>query len=300
MSIRSVENKRKRLGYLFLLPSLVFLTVFLFYPVVNSIVMSSTDWRGFDPDYNFVGLDNYRRLFQETPEYWNSMVINLQFAFATTIIQTILGFFLAFTVFFMTRRWQNFYKVSLYIPVILPAAVVAVMWTFIYTPEFGLINQFLRMIGLDNLTRAWLGDTSTALNAIIVTNTWRYVGFTMVLFYIAMLNISKEVLEATVIDGATRFHQLIHIFFPLTRGTTEINVILSITGGMRAFDLFYLMTGGGPGTSTQVVGMLIYRTAFQAFRFSRALTMSVVLFAIILFIMVGVRRLLQIKAHKEG
>lgn len=281
MGLASLRKKRKILGCIFLLPTFVVLGFFTFYPLIRSCVMSFTNWSGINSDFSFIGFRNYEKLFTQTPEYWNAIVVNLKFAVTSTLLQTVLGFALAFFVYSMSVKLQKFFKVALFIPVILPAAVVGVMWTFIYTPDYGLINQFLRAVHLGNLTHAWLGEYGTVMPSVIFTNTWRYIGLTMVLYLIAFNNISADILEAATVDGAGKFRQLVSIMFPLTTGTTEINVILSITGGMKAFDLFYLMTGGGPGTATQVVSMLIYRTAFQAFKYSRALSMAVVLFIII-------------------
>lgn len=295
VSIKAIEKKRRNLGYIFLVPSFLMLGVFLFYPLVNSLIMSFTDWTGFSGTYNWVGFDNYLTIFTNTPGYWQAIWVNIKFALVSSTIQTILGFFLAVIVYNMTKRWQRFYQIALYTPVILPAAVVAVMWAFIYDPNFGLINQILMKVGLDSWTRGWLGDPNTALGSVIFTNTWRYIGFTMILYYIAMLNIPKEILESSTIDGANKFKQVIHFFFPLTLGTTEINFLLSVIGGMKSFDLFYLMTGGGPGTTTQVAAMLIYREAFQNFKFARALTMSIILFFIILILTVISRTLLKEK-----
>ncbi len=292
----SFENKRRILGYGFLLPLVALLSVFMFYPIGNSVVMSFTNWSGMSiGGYNFIGFNNYIRVFTDMPEYWQAIWVNVRFAFISTVLQTVLGFFLAVTVINMTRRWQNFYKVSLYLPVILPAAVVSVMWRYIYTPDFGLLNQLLRAIGLESLTQAWTGDSRFALASIIVTNTWRYVGFTMVLYYVAMLDISQDVLESSVVEGCNRWQQIRYFYFPLTRGTTEINFVLSITGGLRAFDLFYLLTGGGPGTSTKVASMWIMETAFQSFKFGRALAMSIILFLIIVITMLIFRTLLAPK-----
>jgi raffinose/stachyose/melibiose transport system permease protein len=293
MSIPLIEKRRRRLGYVFLFPSFLLLSVFLFYPVVNSLIYSFTDWTGFDNSYEWIGFANYSDLINEKPEYWDSLLVNFKFAVTTSVIQTILGFILAYVIYHMTKRWQKFYQIALYVPVVLPAAAVAVMWVFVYDPNFGLVNQLLQLVGLDSWAKGWLGDPNTALGSVIVTNTWRYVGFTMILYFIAMLSISKEVLEAASLEGTTKLQQMWHFFIPLTRGTTEINFLLSLIGGMKSFDLFYLMTGGGPGTTTQVVGMLIYREAFQNFRFASALTMSVVLFGFILIITVISRVLLK-------
>ena len=270
------------MGYFFLIPSFFFLAVFLIYPMIKSMVMSFTDWNGFNPDYQWVGLKNYVNLFTDTQAYWSSIKINLIFAVVSTAIQTALGFLLAFAVYHMTAGWQKFYKVSLYIPVILPASVIAVMWRFMLSPDTGLVNNILRLIGLDFLCHAWVGENATALGTVIAVNTWQYVGFTMVLYYIAMQNIPLDILESAEIDGAGRWQKLRYFFLPLTAGTTETNVILSITGGMKSFALFYMLTGGGPGTATRVVSMLIYDTAFMDYKFYKALTMSTVLFGIIL------------------
>ena len=285
MGVKGVVIRRKVLGYVFLIPMVTMLVMFMYYPIVNSVILSFTNWSGFEKGYDFIGIRNYQRLFTETPEYWKAMWVNIRFAVISTAIQTVMGFFLAVGVINLTRRWQNFYKVTLYLPVMLPAAVVSVMWRFIYTPDYGLINQLLRAIGLSGWTRAWTADPVFALAAVIFTNTWRYVGFTMVLYYVSMLDISREMLESAMVDGATYWHRIRYFYFPLTRGTTEINVVLSITGGLRAFDMFYLLTQGGPGANTKVVGMWILETAFRSYRFGRALTMSIVLFVIVVITM---------------
>ena len=293
-----LETQRKILGYFFLLPIVVMLTVFMFYPIVKSVVMSFTNWSGMTDDWEWVGLNNYIRIFTNMPEYWRAMKVNVIYALIATAVQLTLGFLLAVLVINMRPRWQSFYKIALYLPVIIPAAAISVMWRYIYTPEYGLINQFLRAIGLEELCRAWTADPDTALGAVIVTNTWRYAGFTMVLYYVAMLDIPKDVLESAQIDGANRWHLIRYFYLPLTRGTTEINLILTITGCLRAFDIFYLLTSGGPGTSTKVVSMWIMETAFQSYKYGRALAISIVLFVIVVFTMV-IFRLILTPREKE-
>ena len=293
-----LETQRKILGYFFLLPIVALLTVFMFYPIVKSVVMSFTNWSGMTDDWEWVGLNNYIRIFTNMPEYWRAMKVNVIYALIATAVQLTLGFLLAVLVINMRPRWQSFYKIALYLPVIIPAAAISVMWRYIYTPEYGLINQFLRAIGLEELCRAWTADPDTALGAVIVTNTWRYAGFTMVLYYVAMLDIPKDVLESAQIDGANRWHLIRYFYLPLTRGTTEINLILTITGCLRAFDIFYLLTSGGTGTSTKVVSMWIMETAFQSYKYGRALAMSIVLFVIVVFTMV-IFRLILTPREKE-
>lgn len=277
--MQTLFRRRAIIGYLFLIPLIAMLGVFMFYPIILSVIRSFTNWTGMDQSPKYIGLTNYIRVFTKMPEYWQGMRVNITFAFVTTAVQTFLGFVLACLVINMTRRWQKFYRVALYIPVLFPAAAVAVMWRAIYTPDYGLLNQFLRAIGLDGLSHAWMGDRNTALGAIMVANTWRYVGFTLVLFYVAMLDIPTDVMESASIDGANLLHKMRYFYLPLTRGTLEVNVVLSLTGGLRAFDMFYLLRG--PGTSTKVVGMYIYDVAFADFKYGRALAMTVILFIIV-------------------
>ncbi|MCL2544354.1 MAG: sugar ABC transporter permease [Clostridia bacterium] len=295
MGVKGLIYRRKVLGYFFLLPIVTLLVVFTFYPIINSVIMSFTNWSGFNQQYDFIGLRNYERLFTnplDTREYWRAMWVNVRFAVISTTIQTVLGFFLAVILINLSRGWQNFYKVALYMPVILPAAVVSVMWRVIYTPQYGMLNQFLQAVGLSSWTRAWTGDARYALGAVIAANTWRYVGFSTVLYYVWMLNIDREMIESSMIDGCSHLKRVPYFYFPLTRGATEINFVLSITGGLRAFDMFYLLTNGGPGTSTKVVGMLIRETAFVNFKFGRALAMSVLLFLVVVVAMVISRAVL--------
>lgn len=286
------DTRRKLLGYVFLVPIVIMLGIFMFYPIVISMVRSLTNWSGMTGEYDYIGLKNYIRIFTDMPEYWRAMKVNVQYALIATTVQTVLGFFLAVMVINLRPRWQTFYKVALYLPVIIPAAAISVMWRYIYTPDYGLLNQLLRAVGLEELCRAWTADKATALGSVIVTNTWRYAGFTMVLYYVAMLDIPQEMMESAKVDGANRWNMIRYFYFPLTRGATEINFILSITGCLRAFDIFYLLTAGGPGTHTKVVSMWIMETAFQSYKFGRALAMSIVLFLIVVLTMLIFRFIL--------
>ncbi len=286
------EIRRKILGYAFLVPIAAMLGIFMFYPIIESVIKSFTNWSGMTDTYEFIGWKNYVRIFTDMPEYWQAMWVNVRYALIATTIQTALGFFLAVMVINLTLKWQTFFKVALDLPVIIPAAAISVMWRYIYTPDFGLLNQLLRALGLSNLTHAWTAEQQTALGSVIVTNTWRYAGFTMVLYYVSMLDIPKEMLESAYVDGAGRWAQIRYFYFPLTRGATEVNFILSITGCLRAFDIFYLLTAGGPGTHTKVVSMWIMETAFQSYKFGRALAMSIVLFLIVVLTMIVFRAVL--------
>lgn len=291
--MNSNSVKKNLLGYIFIIPSITLILAFYYYPIINGMIFSMTDWNGFAKEYNFIGLKNYIELFTSNRYFWDAMVVNLKFAIISTIIQTVLGFLLAYMLMVVSKRWQSFYKVALYLPVLLPGATVGVMWTFIYNPSSGLINQFLGTIGLESLQRGWVKEASTALGCVIATNTWRFVGITMVLYFITMITISPEIIESVKIDGGNQFHILRYVYLPLTWFATEINFLLSIIGGMKTFDMFFLLTGGGPGRATEVTSLLIYRTAFDNYEFSKALTMTVILFIVILLLTAVSKRALK-------
>ena len=135
-------------------------------------------------------------------------------------------------------------------------------WRYIYIPEYGLINQFLRAIGLEELCRAWTADPDTALGAVIVTNTWRYAGFTMVLYYVAMLDIPKDVLESAQIDGANPWQALVRIKLPMVMSSVTICLFLSLTNSFKLFDQNLSLTGGEPNHASEMLALNIYNTFY--------------------------------------
>lgn len=274
--IKSMRKQIQIYGWLFVVPAILSILVFIVYPITFSTIMSFTNWKSLFVDIKFVGIENYRWLFSEDGDlFWQGLKISFKFSLISTIIQTVLGFFLANILYNLKGKAQNVYKVLLYTPVILPAAVVAVMWSFIYKPEVGLIDQLLlRLFNIQN-TPLWIASEGIALWSVIFANTWRFIGITMIIYFVAMNAIPKEVIESAKIDGASNWEILKHIMIPLTWRSTQINILLSIIGGLKSFDLFFLLTGGAAGTG--VVGLYIYKTAFQYRQFARAVTMSLVL-----------------------
>ncbi len=291
----SYNTKKKIAGYIFLAPVTILIVAFLISPMAVSFIRSFTNWSGFSNTFKFIGLRNYIDVFTDSPEFWHGMWVSFRFAIYTLVLQVIIGFLMAYAIYYSAQRLQSILKVLLYMPVIMPATAVGLLWMFMYSPDMGLINSFLRMIGLDSLQRAWIGDYSTALGAVVVANTWRYAGFTMMLYLIALQAVPKELLEAAEIDGATKFQVLKKIFIPLTITTTEINAVISFAGSMRAFDMFYITTQGGPGDATMAAGIVIYNTAFQSWYFSKALVMSLIMFLFILIITLLSRKFLSVR-----
>jgi raffinose/stachyose/melibiose transport system permease protein len=155
------------------------------------------------------------------------------------------------------------FRVAIFVPVMLPLVVVAVLWSFVYNPDFGLINGALEALGLEEFQRIWLGDPATALLAISVVSGWVFAGFYMVIFYAAFRQIPMEILEAAKLDGASEWALFRHIKVPMIRGAIGVAILLCVTGGFQGFDLFFVLTNGGPYGSTEIPTTLLVKTVFQ-------------------------------------
>ena len=164
----------------------------------------------------------------------------------------------------------------------MPLVIVGILWRFIYMPDFGIINPFLEKIGLGSLTRPWLSDKNAALPAIMWVSIWKWVGFTMVIYLASIQGISPEYYDAAKIDGANRFQLFWHITVPLVKTATQINILLTMIGGLRVFDLVYVMTEGGPGHATEVVALYVYKTGFTFYRMGEGCAIAVLLFILIM------------------
>jgi len=186
-----MKERKMLLAYLFLLPAVLLLVAFFLYPVSTSLLRSFTDWNGFTSDFRWVGLRNYETVWDD-PHFWESTGRTLKFALITTVVQTALGFFIAYFIYsLVSERWKKLLRVAIYTPVILPGAVVSLLWVNMLSPNFGMINQWLNKLGLGMLARGWLGDPGTAMNAIMAVNTWKFVGMTVTFYIVAMLTIPK-------------------------------------------------------------------------------------------------------------
>lgn len=225
------------------IPALIGVGVLIVYPIVFSFILSFTGIRASVVNVRWNDFGNYIWLFSESSgDFWNGLWVAFEFSVLSTILQTVLGFFLAYLLYSMGRGMQSVYRVLLYIPCVLPSAVVAVMWNFIYSYDVGLLFKLWELFGWEQVL--WLNDPDVVLFSIIIANTWRFVGITMVLYFVNMNAVSKDVLEGATLDGANRWMILWRFIFPLTISSTKMNLVLSFVGGMKSFDMFFMLEGG--------------------------------------------------------
>ena len=177
------------------------------------------------------------------------------------------------------RLW---FRVAIFTPVMLPMVVVAVLWSFVYNPDFGLVNATLGALGLEQLQRVWLGDPATALAAVSVVSGWVYAGFYMMIFYAAFRQIPHEVLEAGRLDGAGEWALFRRVKVPMIRSVLWVGVLLCVTGGFQGFDLFFVLTNGGPYGATEIPTTYLVKTVFRNGEVGYGSAMAVVLTVIVL------------------
>lgn len=254
-----MEKQKKSLYPLWTLaPALIVYTVFSVVPIAISLVLSFTDWnmnRLFEP--KFAWLTNYIALLQD-PVFLRSIANTFIFAFATTILKTGIGFLLALA---LTKKVaaRGVLRTIYYAPCVISITVVGVLFKSILANR-GLLNNVLQMIGLGGVARDWLGSYGTAMGSVIFVETWMWAGFNMFIFISGLQAISADYYESATLDGATAFDKFRHITLPLIVPSMTVVVTLSIAGGLKVFDIIYVITNGGPGFDTQVLATYTYQS----------------------------------------
>ena len=292
MRARKRDFKAAVAPYLYLLPALVLLGLFLAYPIFYNFRISLFDWNGIAPVKKWVGLGNYRNIFFRSKPFYNAMKNTLSFTIGAAVIQTAVGLVLAVLVS-QILALRTIYRAIFFTPVVMSIVAVSFIWTWMYNPIFGIINGLLKGVGLGRLALVWLGDYKTALWAILVAAVWKWAGFTMVVYLAGIQNIPYELYEAASIEGAGRFRQFFVITFPLLLPQTFTNVLLTTIGSLKVFDWVFIMTAGGPGRATEVLPFVIYSDAFRFHRIGYAAAEASVLFIIIIVLSFFIIRLFK-------
>jgi multiple sugar transport system permease protein len=271
------------LAYLFLLPALLAIVLVLFYPIISLLVTSFYSNPTITRPSQFIGLKNYLSVLND-PIFPTAVRNTFIWTFGVTVGQVLLGIYFALILHQrFPGRWLA--RVLVIVPWVLPGIVVAVTWRFMYSQDFGLINLVLRSIGLDQLAHAWLGDTQTAMVAVIIVGIWKGFGFYALMFLAGMQTIPVELYEAARIDGANDRHQLRYITLPLLRPIMITSTVLGLIWTSNYFDAIFVMTGGGPARSTETLPMFIYNTGFSFYRIEEAMAGSNILMIIVLLLL---------------
>ncbi len=256
-------KKHKKTVILFLLPGLLFYTVFLIAPVFQTVILSFFKWKGVGGTvFDFVGLRNYGEVFKDQL-FWFSVGNLVKFLLISLLTQLPMGFILAY-ILSLEVKGHKFFKLCFFLPAILSVTAISLMWRMILSGNFGLVNTLFENIGLQEWTRSWLTDPEICFQVIALINTWLQVGFIFLILLTGILNIPRELYEAADIDGANELQKIVRVVIPIIKPIIGVCSILIVTNTMKSFDLIYVLTNGsfGPGDINQVPTGLMYITSF--------------------------------------
>jgi raffinose/stachyose/melibiose transport system permease protein len=268
----------REVSWLFLLPALAIYGLVVLYPSIAGSYYAFTDWNGLDRTHSFVGLENFRRLIHDD-QALAALKNTLLLAVAVTFIQNGIGLLIALGVSANIKS-RHLLRTLFFAPAVLTPIVVAYLWKYIFSPR-GALNALLDLVGLDGLTRGWLGDSSLALWAVAAVVIWQYAGFSMVIFLAGLEGVPQELYEAAEIDGAGAFWKFWHVTFPLIAPATTVNLVLSTIGGLKLFDHVFALTEGGPGHASETLSTMIYDQAFVFGFFGYSTAVALVLTLIV-------------------
>jgi raffinose/stachyose/melibiose transport system permease protein len=278
-SAERTGRRNKPIGYLFIAPAILMYSVFFLWPFLQLIVLSLQEWSGFGPR-TFVGFDNYRRLVDDRV-FWISLRHNLMWTTAALIVPVTCGLLLAILLSRTPVRGKPMFRAIYFFPQVVSSISVAVAWSWIYNPTYGMLNQTLGAVGLEELQTGWLGNKSTALPALFIAWSWIHYGFVMVIFIAALEGINETFFEAAKIDGAGWWAQLRYVLLPLIRRPFTTVMLVTAISAFQVFDIIFALTNGGPGRATMVMPLYMLDSAFTFRKIGYGAAIAVVMGIII-------------------
>lgn len=272
--------------FLYLLPGLAILIIFMWYPTIRGFYLSLFSWRGFG-DKHFIGVNNYFKLFTD-PTFRFSLWVTVKYMIINVPVQISLAYLLAYLLYQGVRGYKVF-RFIFFIPVVLLTVSVGIVFTLFYSEWFGVLKSIVNAFGFDYFDP--LAAKDTALYAAMATDWWKWLGIKIVLFYAGFQNLPEDVIQAAIVDGANGRQRFFRLIIPLTWEVIRMVVILLVIGSLKVFNLLFIMTQGGPNHATEVLTINLYNTAFSEMAFGRGSAIAVVLFILVFMITIGLRRL---------
>ncbi len=284
-------NKNKVYPGYFAVGAILIYAVLFFLPGVIGIGYSFTDWSAYSDKLNYVGLENFRTVFSNDENYLIIIENTLVFTFVTTILKNVIGLILALL---LTKsiKLLNMHRSIVFMPSVLSTLIIGMIFKSILDPKNGLLNSFLRHIGLGMLAGKWLTSSELAFGSVMAVDIWRGVGYIMTILIAGILSISSDYYEAAAIDGASGWQMFKYITFPLILPTLATTTVLNVIYGLKVFDMVYALTNGGPGKATTEV---LYTAVFKKFgtgQYAVGTALSSVMFIIMVFVGMGMIRVM--------
>jgi len=275
---------------LFLIPGLLIYAYLVLYPIIQAFAMSTFRWDTLAKS-RFVGFENYLSVINSSA-FWKVLRNTLVFMVSTTVLQVIIGFALGYMVYLQLRSYRIF-KTLYFIPTVLPSVAVGFIWNYIYSPGMGILKPFMEFIGQGSAYIPPLSSPSLALIAVIIAQTWNSCGIQVILFNSGFMHMPEEVIESATLDGAKGWRMIYHMVIPLSWDIIKMVIILQTVGALRAFDLVYVMTGGGPNRATELLPLHLFVNAFQNFNIGYGNVIAVFIFVLAMAITIVMRKIMQ-------
>ncbi|WP_226037075.1 carbohydrate ABC transporter permease [Aquibacillus saliphilus] len=272
------QNRKKSLSiFLFLVPAVIIYLIFILYPIIATFNYSLLDWNGMGEQV-FIGLDNFKALFTD-PAFWLALRNNMYLVLVSIFVQVPLGLLMALVIL-SSIRGKRALNVLYFLPYLMSAVAIGLLWVFMFDPAKGPINNVLNMFGFESIS--WLASNNIAIISVLIVLVWQFAPFYMILFKASMVGIPEELYEAAEIDGANGMQKFLNITFPSLMPTIVTSSILAVVGSLKTFDVFYIMVGGSSGGSTEILGTYMYRQTFVNFNMGYGSAISAVMFVIAL------------------
>ena len=284
-----LRRAQARTGWLFVMPTTVLYLAFVLVPVILTIVLS---FSYYDPmmGSRWVGFENYVRFFTN-PRSLRIFFNTLQFTLFAVTFNVSIGLLLALALNRAMPGWLlYFFRLAFFLPVIIAAAFVSIVWSYFFGDDLGVINFFLRLVGLSNVR--WLTDSSTAMTSIIIMDVWKNTGFFMIIFIAALQGLPKSITEAALMDGTPPWRQFFRITLPYISPVVFFCIVYASIGALQVYESIVILTKGGPGDATRSLSILIVEEGFGSFQIGYAAAISVVM-TVIIFIITAIQQLLS-------
>ena len=278
MKKSKLESSRNRWGIVFILPQLISLICLGIIPIMIAFVLSFFEWNGFgSPSY--VGISNFKEVFLDSD---TMIAVKNTFVYAAIYVPCSIVLALGLALL-LNKAWgKMFYRAVFFMPQIVTSVAIAVVWSWIYQPQFGILNMILSFFGIEG--KEWLRNPATAMGAVIVMSIWWGLGYNVVLFLAGLQNVARDYVDAAKIDGANERDVFFHITIPLISPTTLLVTITTMINAFQVFDQMFLLTSGGPAKKTYTLAITIYQTAFRQFELGKASAIALIMFAIVVVI----------------
>ncbi len=275
---------------LFVLPGFLIFACIFVYPILYTLNLSLTSWKGIGPK-DYVGLENYIQLFVQDSVFRKAVSNTLIILVVAVIGQLIPALFFAVLLSGLKKK-TRFYRIAFFIPVLLSTTAIALMWQEIYDVNYGLLNELLRILGLEQWSHDWLTEKETCLIATIIPVVWQWIGYHMVIMYAGLKAIPEQYVEAAKLDGASSFQVTFKIIIPMLRDILKVCLVLAVVGSIKIFDNIYIMTAGGPYNQTTTIAIHMYKESFLKFNYGYGSAIAVMLCVICIAVYLIINRLM--------